>query len=160
MMRPGGAAGGPPQGEGRIMTAPSQQVNQDRLKKFFERDRLARALGCEIVDVGPGRARIRMPVREEQYNAVNILHGGAIFTLADFAFAVASNSHGEVAVAINVSISYIKAVSAGTLIAEAEEIARSRRLGTYSVRVLDESGAIVAMFQGTVYRKGDPITFE
>jgi acyl-CoA thioesterase len=90
-------------------------------------------------------------------NAVGIVQGGAIFTLADYAFAAASNSHGTVAVAVNANISFMKALSAGTLIAEAREVSKSYKLGTYTVEVKDEQGELVALFQGMVYRKQDPI---
>ena len=73
------------------------------------------------------------------------VQGGAIFTLADFAFAVASNSAGTVAVAINVSITFVKAASAGTLTAEAEEVSVNPKLGTYTVRVLDDTRALIAL---------------
>ena len=86
---------------------------------------------------------------------MNIVHGGAIFTLADLVFAAASNSHGNVAVAINVTISYLKAAAGGTLTAEAREVSRNRKLATYSIRIRDDSGDLVASFQGMVYRKKD-----
>jgi acyl-CoA thioesterase len=78
-----------------------------------------------------------------------------IFTLADFAFAAAANSTGSVAVAIDVSISFLKAVTAGELVAEAREEAAAGRTSTSLVRVTDEGGALVALFKGTAYRKRD-----
>jgi acyl-CoA thioesterase len=128
-----------------------------QIRTYFERDQMARLLGIEILDAAPGTARVRMPIREEHYNSIRIVHGGALFTLADLAFAVASNSHGEVAVAINANIAFLKASSTGSLTAQAEEISRSRRLATYSVRITNDAGDIVAVFQGTVFRKGEPI---
>ncbi|HOA75913.1 MAG TPA: hydroxyphenylacetyl-CoA thioesterase PaaI [Phycisphaerae bacterium] len=127
------------------------------LREFFKQDRLAALLGIELVDYAPGSATVRMTVREQHYNGVSIVHGGALFTLADFAFAVASNSHGTVAVAINANISFIRAVTQGTLTARAEEVSRGNRLATYLVRITDEQDAVVAQFQGTVFRKGDPL---
>lgn len=129
----------------------------EQVKQSIERDRLARLLGIELVELSLGRAVARMTVREDFYNGVGILHGGAYFTLADFAFAAASNSHGRVAVAINANISFTKAVKTGTLTATAEEVAVSNRLGNYLVRITDEQGAIVAQFQGTVFRKDEPL---
>jgi len=90
-------------------------------------------------------------------NGYQIVQGGAIFTLADFAFAAASNSHGTIAVAINVSITFIKAAQPGVLVAEAREIARNPKLGTYAVEVRDGQGDLLAQFQGLVYRKNEPI---
>jgi acyl-CoA thioesterase len=88
---------------------------------------------------------------------VGTAQGGAIFTLADFVFAAAVNSHGTVAVAINVSISFVKAVTNGTIIAEAREIAQGPKLASCTVHVTDEQGALVAVFQGLAYRKKDLI---
>ncbi|GAC1630043.1 MAG: hypothetical protein NVS4B7_18650 [Ktedonobacteraceae bacterium] len=65
----------------------------------------------------------------------------------------ASNSHGRVAVAIQATISYIKAISEGVLIAETEEVARNSVLGLYDVRVTNDTGDLVAVFQGRVYLK-------
>ncbi len=127
------------------------------LREFFKKDQLAAALGIELVDFGPGSATVRMTVRPQHYNGVGIVHGGAFFTLADFAFAVASNSHGTVAVAINANISFIKPVTGGVLTAQAEEVSRGNKLGTYLVCITDEKGSVVAQFQGTVFRKGEPL---
>lgn len=125
--------------------------------KFFERDQFAKHAGIELVAVEPGRATARMTLQPMHWNGVRIAHGGALFTLADFAFAAASNSHGTVAVAINASISFLKASSAGTLTAEAREVAKNFKLGSYVVEVKDEQGELIAIFQGMVYRKQDPI---
>ncbi|MBM3188372.1 MAG: hotdog fold thioesterase [Chloroflexi bacterium] len=129
----------------------------EKVVAFFERDRFAEHAGIELLDVSEGYARARLEVRPEHLNGVGSVHGGAIFTLADLAFAVAGNSYGTVAVAINVSISYMKAVDRGVLIAEAREETHSRRLGLYTVRVTDEAGDLVALFEGMVYRKDTPI---
>ncbi|MBW2680422.1 MAG: hotdog fold thioesterase, partial [Deltaproteobacteria bacterium] len=80
-----------------------------------------------------------------------------IFSLADLAFAVASNSHKTIALAINASISFLKAASGGTLFAEAKEVSINPKLATYDIRVTNEDNDIIALFQGTVYRKKDKI---
>jgi acyl-CoA thioesterase len=85
---------------------------------------------------------------------VGLVHGGALFTLADFAFAAAANSHDEVAVAINASISYLKGIKAGTLYAEAEELSNSRRISVYSIKITDDAGQLIAIFQGMAYKRG------
>ena len=125
----------------------------DHVKKLLENDRYARHSGIELTAIAPGSATAVMTVQKEHLNGVDIVHGGAIFTLADFAFAAASNSHGTVAVAINASISYLKAAKAGTLTAEAVEVARTFKIATYQVRVTGEDGELIASFQGMVYRK-------
>lgn len=130
----------------------------ETVKEFIAvRDQFARHCGIELLEVNEGRAKARMALTPDHLNGVGIAHGGAIFTLADLAFAAASNSHGTVAVAINASISYLKAASAGVLIAEAEEVACHPKLGSYTIRVTDESGALVALFQGMTYRKRETL---
>jgi len=125
------------------------------IRSFFrDRDRFAAHCGIELLEVGPGRALTRMTVGEEHLNGADTVHGGAIFTLADFAFAAASNSHGTLSLAINVSISYLKGAARGTVLtALAEEVAPHPRLASYTVRVTDAAGDLVAIFQGMVYRK-------
>jgi acyl-CoA thioesterase len=127
----------------------------EKIKAFFEKaDKFARTVGIELLEVREGSAKARMKLRREHLNGVATGHGGAIFTLADFAFAAAVNSHGTVAVAINADVSFIKAVTEGdVLTAEAKEIALNPKLAVCAVKVTDQSGEIVASFQGTAYRK-------
>jgi acyl-CoA thioesterase len=124
---------------------------------FFKNDRFARHSGIELLEIGEGRAKARMAITDSHLNGVNVVHGGAIFTLADLVFAAASNSHGTVAVAINASIWFVKAARQGTLYAEATEVSRNPKLATYSIKVTDDAGEIVASFEGMVYRKKDQI---
>lgn len=125
----------------------------ENLKEFFKQDQYARHSGIELISVSPGHARARMPIQSCHLNAIGIVQGGAIFTLADFAFAAASNAAGTVAVAINASITFITATSSGTLHAEATELATNPKLGTYTVNVTDADRTLIAVFQGLVYRK-------
>lgn len=130
----------------------------ERLKAFLgARDRFAALVGIELLDVSEGYARARLALAERHLNGYDAAQGGAIFTLADLAFAAACNSHGTVAVGINVSISYVKAATAGILTAEAREVAVSARLSSCTVHVTDEAGDLVAVFQGMAYRKRDPV---
>jgi acyl-CoA thioesterase len=127
-------------------------------KEFFStEDKFARHSGIELDDVKPGWAKASMKVEPFHLNGARTVHGGAIFTLADFAFAVASNSHGTLAMGINTSVSFVKAATCGTLYAEAREQSRNPKLASYSVMITDDSGDIVAIFQGMVYRKKDSI---
>ena len=129
----------------------------ETIKKFFKGDRLAEYLGIELVEVSMGKAVARMEIREEHLNGIDTVHGGAIFTLADFAFAVAANSHGRVTVAINVSISFMKASTKGTLTAVANEISLNPKIATYTVNICNNDGELIAIFQGLAYRKRDKI---
>ncbi len=128
-----------------------------RIQRFFKNDRFAERANIELLSVSPGQARAKMPLHPHHLNGYGTVQGGAIFTLADFAFAAASNSHGTVAVAINVSITFIKAGTTGTLWAEARELSRNFKLGSYTVEVKDDAGELVALFQGLVYRKSEKI---
>ena len=128
------------------------------LKQFFSaNDLFARHAGIELIDAGPGWAKASMEIKAYHFNVAGTVHGGAIFTLADFAFAVASNSHGRLTMGINTSISFVKAPTEGTLYAEAREQALGATLASYSVQVTDNSNAVVALFQGMVYRKKEPL---
>ena len=127
------------------------------IREFLKNDRFAELCGIELLDVSEGRARAKMDVKDCHLNGVNIVHGAAIFALADLVFAASSNSHGTVAVAINASISFLKAGTGGTLYAEAREVSLNPKIATYAIDVTDESGQIIATFQGMVYRKKDKI---
>lgn len=132
--------------------------NLQQIAEFIRReDRLGQHLGIELLEVSEGHATARLHIQKHHLNGVGIVHGGTIFALADVAFAAASNSHGTVAVAINVSISYVKAATGGMLSAEAHETSLNPRLATYTVDIKDEQGDLVAIFQGMVYRKRDPL---
>jgi len=132
-------------------------MDEQILKQVFERDRFAKHVGIELMEASTGRARARLEIGPQHLNAVDVVHGGAIFALADLVFAVASNSHGQVALGINVAVSYLKAAKAGVLIASAEEESVNSRLATYSIRVTDRDGNLIALMQGTVYRKNDKV---
>jgi len=122
-------------------------------QKRMENDAFARHNGIEMIDVAQGYARVKMDIKPYHLNGVGIVHGGAIFTLADFAFAIAANSREQVAVAINISIAFIKAVKEGTVYAEARELSVNPKLGVYQVDVVDNAKALLASFQGMAYRK-------
>jgi acyl-CoA thioesterase len=125
----------------------------DKVKDHFKNDRFAATNGIKLIEVRPGHALAKMEVQERHLNGIGTVQGGALFTLADLAFAAACNAAGKVAVGLNTNMSYLKAVSSGTLTAEAVEVARSRKISTCSVRVTNEHDDLVAVFQGTAYIK-------
>lgn len=124
-------------------------------KKIFAQDRYAALTGVEIVAADKGYCKAKLEIEERHLNGADVVQGGAIFTLADLAFAVASNSHGQLALAININISFLKGKSSGTLYAEATEVDPPKRLGAYDVLITDENDAIIARFNGMVYRKNE-----
>ncbi|MDQ6642756.1 MAG: hydroxyphenylacetyl-CoA thioesterase PaaI [Actinomycetota bacterium] len=112
-------------------------------------DRASRELGMEITDVGPGRATLRMTVREDMVNGHGIGHGGFTFTLADSAFAFACNSHNRRTVAAGAEIRFRAPTRLGdVLTAIASERDREGRGGTYDVTVRTAGGTVIATFVG------------
>ena len=124
-----------------------------KVRELLSKDEFAKHNGMELVELSAGTAKAVMTIGRQHLNGAGTVHGGAIFSLADFAFAAASNSHGVIAVAINANISFVKAATEGTLTAEAKEQSINPKLATYLVDVTDDAGDLVASFQGMVYRK-------
>lgn len=130
-------------------------MKHEELVSFFKNDRYATLTGIELIESSTGFCKARLKIEDKHLNAANVIQGGAIFTLADFAFAVASNSHGQLALAINANITFLKGKSAGVLYATAREIADPKRIGAYSVLISDENDEVIAQFNGLVYRKNE-----
>src|SRR5260221_1828245 len=120
---------------------------------MLAQDAMSRALGISILEIRSGYARLKMTVRPDMANSHSICHGGAIFTLADSAFAFACNSYNRSTVASGCSIDFVTPARIGDeLIAEATERALPRRLGLYDLAVTDQSGHPIAFFPGRSYR--------
>jgi acyl-CoA thioesterase len=132
------------------MTKPTPQTIAEASRDaMWAQDRASKALGIEVLEVGPGRAKLRMPVRPEMCNGHHLCHGGMIFTLADSAFAYACNSHNKVTVANNCAITFIASAREGdVLTAEAIERHRGGRSGMCDVTVTDRDGKLIAVFRG------------
>ena len=106
-------------------------------------------MGMELLCCEPGRAVIRMAVRDLHLNGHQICHGGFIFTLADSTFAFACNSYNRNTVAAGASIEFLKPAHAGdVLTCEAQEQVMSGRHGVYDMKVTNQRGEVVAMFRG------------
>lgn len=129
----------------------TDDVAPDRRQQIAD-DPFCDLLGIELVDLAPGAATLRLTLTEELVNFHGIPHGGAIYALADAAFAAASNADGRTAIALETNISYLDAVDVGTqLTARAEERHRGGRTGAYAVEVTDQTGEPVAIFRGRGY---------
>jgi len=132
-------------------------VGLEFLKTYFEKDSFANHCGIELIEASNGHAQARLNICKYHLNGLGMIHGGVLFTLADLAFAAAVHSRGRVAVAINNSISYIKATEGKVLTAQADEISSNHRIASYTVNILDELGEIIAVFQGLAYLKNEQI---
>ena len=127
---------------------------------FMDRDAFAKLLGIRLVEAAPGYGKTAMDLTDDLKNGAGIAHGGAVFTLADLALAVASNSYGRLALAVTSSISYIRPGTGKTLYAEAREISCCSKMATYAITIANDDGVTVAACQGTVFRKETPYTRE
>ena len=130
------------------------------LKSKIQADSFARSMGIELLELKPGYSRMAMTLQAHMLNFHGIPHGGAIFSLADAAFAAAGNSHGQVAVALSMTINFRASVPVGTrLLAEAVEESLGGRTGLYRITVTadDSQQTLVALCDGTVYRKKELI---
>ncbi len=136
---------------------PEPQSVAERVGVLFTNDRFAESSGIRILEVRPGFGRTQMDIEPRHLNSVGIVQGGALFTLADLAFALACNSHGTLAVGCQADITWLKAVKSGRLTAEAEEISRTKSISTCLIRIVDESNELVALFKGVAYIKGTPL---
>lgn len=123
------------------------------IKDFLKKDRFATLAGVELLEAADGYARARMEVTPAHLNGGGVCQGGALFTLADLAFAAACNSHDRLTVSISSSIHFFRAVKSGFLYAEAREVFDHRRIPYCEVRITDEDNGLIATFSGTGYRK-------
>jgi acyl-CoA thioesterase len=129
----------------------------ERVLRLAARDPFVASLGIRCTDAGPGRAAVAMTVGASHLNFNGTCHGGVIFSLADAAFGLASNSHGHLAAGIDAHITYHVAAQAGdVLTATAVEVSRTRKLGVYRIDVARGDAALIASFTGTVYVTSKP----
>lgn len=136
-----------------------QQVAEATRDAMWQDDRVSRALGMQVLAVGPGSATLSMAVREDMLNGHDICHGGMVTTLADSAFAYACNAYNEVTLAAGFDVNLLAAARKGdVLTAVAAELARSGRTGVYDISVSNQRGDAVAAFRGRSYTiKGKPL---
>ena len=128
-----------------------------KIHDYIQGDPFARQLGATVEIIKPGHSRVTLTVTEDMLNFHGLTHGGVIFALGDIAFAAASNSHGQTAVALNVAINFLKASTSGDrLVAEARDKHTSGPTALYDIRIrVARTGELVAKSQDLVYRKKD-----
>ncbi len=122
-----------------------------RVEDFIARDQFAALLGMRLVSTEP-QIVVEMPVGAHHQNFYGGTHGGALFSLADCAFSLASNAAGDRAVAIDTHLALTAGTTVGDLLtATAEEMTRGRTVGTYRITVRRRDGRICGLFTGTVH---------
>jgi acyl-CoA thioesterase len=121
----------------------------------IRKDSFASWLGATIETIEPGYSRVSLVVTASMLNFHGMTHGGLVFSLGDIAFAAASNSHGQTALALNVAVSFLRPTGVGDhLVAEAKEIHLGGATALYDIVVTEQnSQQLVAKSQATVYRK-------
>lgn len=123
------------------------------MTEIFKRDPYAKLLNMRLVDWKKGYAKTAITLTEDLLNFHHAANGGLLFSLADYAFAVASNSHGQVAVGINTHMAFTNAGKVGEeLICIAEEVNKGGRLAVYQMEIRNQEGELKARMEGTVYR--------
>lgn len=134
-------------------------MSVETIKELIRKnDRLGKLMGIELVEVREGYAETRLEIGSQHLNAANVAHGGAVFTVADIALAAACNSYGNVSLLTNGNITVFHGTKEGdTLVACAEEISKSRKLGHYRVTVNNGEGEDIAVFTASVYRTSAPL---
>ena len=131
-----------------------------KLSEFLLNDRFARQAGAEILTIEPGYAKVRMEVTPDHLNAAGVCQGGALFTLADLAFAAVANSYGQITLSLSANITFLKAASNGWLYAEAREVHHHTRIPYIEVRIAQEDGTLIAIMTSSGYRKKDILPVE
>ncbi len=132
---------------------PEQSKPTRIVDAMMDKDYFSQWLGIERLEDGEGRSVLKMTVRREMLNGFGIAHGGITYSLADSAFAFASNSRGRHAVSIETSISHTEKVKEGdVLTAVALEEKRSYKIAHYRITISNQEGSIVGLFKGIVYR--------
>jgi len=125
------------------------------IEHMLHTDAFSQWLGIEVVEIKEGYSKIKMMVRKEMMNGLNVVHGGIAFSLADSAFAFACNSRNNLSLALEISISFLKPVFIGDeLTAEAKEIRNGKTTGVYMVDITNQHNQLIALFKGTCFRTG------
>ena len=128
-------------------------IDIQELKEFFLHDEFARQNGIEIVEIAEGYARTQVRIEPRHLNAGGYVQGGVLFTLADLAFAAATNSHGTLTVTSTANITFVHGATGGLISAQAQELVNHHHLPFCEVRVIDDAGNLLAIFTASGYRK-------
>jgi acyl-CoA thioesterase len=135
------------------LPADPQALAELAARVMYDGDQASQGLGMQLLDIAPGRARMRMTVRADMLNGHKTCHGGFIFSLADSTFAFACNSRNDATVASGCSIDFLAPAFEGdVLTAQATEYSLAGRTGVYDVQVSNQNGGQVAIFRGRSYR--------
>ena len=134
---------------------PNDILARSVVDHMMDHDVFSQWMGIEVLEIKEGYSRIKMTIRSEMVNGFGIVHGGIPFSMADSAFAFACNNRNNLSVALDVTISFTKAMHIGdVLTAEAKEIHNGRSTGVYLITITNQKNEHVALFKGTCFRTG------
>ena len=137
------------------MSNENDQLAGRVVDKMMDHDAFSQWMDVKVLEIKEGYSKIQMTIRKEMVNGFGIVHGGIPFSLADSAFAFACNNRNNLSVALDVTITFTKAVNIGdTLTAEAKEVHNGRSTGVYLITVSNQKNEQVALFKGTCFRTG------
>ena len=130
------------------------KIRRQAINAHIQKDSFANHLGAKVEIIKPGHSRVSLTVNDNMTNFHGTTHGGIIFSISDMAFAAACNSHGKMAVAMNVSICFLKPSYSGDhLVAEAKEEHNGKRTALYNIKIYNEkTGELVAKSQDQAYK--------
>ena len=130
------------------------------LKDMLAHDRFAACAGVELLEISPGYAKARMEVSEHHLNAGGVCQGGALFTLADLAFAAVANCREKLTLSLNAHISFLRPARKGYVYAEANEVFNHARVPFIEVRIVDEDQQLIAILTSSGYRKSEELDLD
>ncbi|HEX6594345.1 MAG TPA: hotdog fold thioesterase [Bacillota bacterium] len=135
-------------------------MNRDFID-VFKNDSFADLLAIKLIDCQLGYAKAQVTVTDELLNFHGFAHGGLIFSLADYVFAIASNSYGQTAVGLNAHASFLKPAKVGDLlICTAREVKRTTKIAVYEMKTTLETGELIATTEGMVYITNRPLRLD
>lgn len=138
----------------------SHEQNYEHIRTVLENEPYAKFLGIQLTDFGPGTATAELTPNENMVNSHNTVHGAVLFSLADYVFAVASNSYGKTSVGVTTTMNFMSAGLIGEkLTATATEDKKNHRLGWYTIEIHTDK-ELIATMQAMVYRKNHYFTPE
>jgi acyl-CoA thioesterase len=136
-----------------------RQVKEAIFRKV-EQEPFAKKFGLTLMELDEGYSKVAMTFTPDMENIFGMAHGGAVFALIDEAFQTACNAYGTIAVALNMTITYVSSPAAGSrLTSEAKEYSRTKKTANYDIKVVDDRGNLIASCQALAFRLEKPLPF-
>lgn len=131
------------------------------LERLNNGDRFASSIGAHLTEVKEGSAKATLTVEERHLNGGGVCQGGAIYTLADLAFAAVTNSHGILSLGISNTITFLKSAQLGdTITAECAELLNHHKLPYCDIKITNQHGELLAVMTGLAYRMKKDFPFD